>query len=279
MVDHSLVPELVLASRAEAALLPDAAEGTIEVYPGTGGFEAYGYAAGGHYWAHLPGTASFRFRGDESSVVAIAAAEASPGVVQDAYFRNVLPLVMQLRGCEVLHASAVSMAGGVVVLCGASGAGKTTFASALSMRGHPAWADDAVVLDLDGEEAIALQVPFRLGLRPDAAALFPPEDGHQDGVVEASSPTPVVALLVLGRLDQPSASLVDVRRLAPTDAFIALLPHAYYFRLSDRARNALMLDRYLRVASSVPTFDIRYRPGFVHIPAVLDAIEEHVQVP
>ena len=38
-----------------------------------------------------------------------------------------------------------------------------------------------------------------------------------------------------------------------------------------------MLDRYLRVASSVPTFDVRYRPGLGHISAVLDEIEKRVR--
>jgi hypothetical protein len=56
---------------------------------------------------------------------------------------------------------------------------------------------------------------------------------------------------------------------------VALLPHAYYFRLSDQARKAVMLDRYLRLASSVPTFDVRYRPGLGDIPTVLDEIERH----
>jgi len=95
----------------------------------------------------------FRFLADESGVVAISDAEVSPGLVEDAYFRNVLPLVMQLRGHEVLHASAVSTPGGLVVLCGVSGAGKSTFASALSARGHRVWADDAVVLKIDSNDA------------------------------------------------------------------------------------------------------------------------------
>jgi hypothetical protein len=279
VVAHPLVPELVLVSSAHAErLLPDAADGSVEVYAGNDGFEAYGYAGGGHYWAHLPGTASFRFLADESSVVAISDTGASPGLVEDAYFRNVLPLVMQLRGYEVLHASAVSTPGGLVVLCGVSGAGKSTFASAMSARGHRVWADDAVVLKIDSDDAVALQVPFRLGLRSDAAAFLPPNLDDRDGAGEAPSRSQVIALIVLGPVDRPNGPLVDVRRLAPTDAFTALLPHAYYFRLSDPARNALMLDRYLRLASWVPTFDVRYRPGLGHFSAMLDEIEKRVML-
>ena len=70
--------------------------------------------------------------------------------------------------------------------------------------------------------------------------------------------------------------LAQVVQLDPTHAFIALLPHAYYFRLTDTRRNALMLDRYLRAASSVPIFEVRYRPGLQNISTVLDEIERRI---
>jgi hypothetical protein len=37
-----------------------------------------------------------------------------------------------------------------------------------------------------------------------------------------------------------------------------------------------MLDRYMRLASSVPTFEVRYRPGLGEIAAVLDEVEDRV---
>jgi hypothetical protein len=278
MVARALVPELVLVSPAEEErLLPEAADGAVETYAGNEGFEAYGYAAGGHYWVHLPGTASYRFRADEPSVVAVSDSGTPRARVEDAYLRNVLPLVLQLRGYEVLHASAVSTRAGLLVLCGVSGAGKSTFASALSERGYPTWADDAVVLDIHGDEAIAMQIPFRLKLRADDAALRARGDGDHESGDLGPSRTKLVALLVLGPLKGQDAVLVDVQRLAPRNAFTALLPHAYYFRLSDPARNALMLDRYLHLASSVPTFDVRYRRGLGHLASVIDEIEEHVR--
>jgi hypothetical protein len=52
------------------------------------------------------------------------------------------------------------------------------------------------------------------------------------------------------------------------------VPHAYCFKLSDSDRNAVMLDRYLRLASSVPTFEVRYLADLDHVDAVLDELEE-----
>jgi hypothetical protein len=269
---RELVPELLLASPADGErLLPDEAEGEIEVYAGNDGFEAYGYAAGRYYWAHLPGTASFRFLADGSSVVAFPDEDVVPSVIEDAYYRNVLPLVLQLRGHEVLHASAVRTKDGLLVFCGVSGTGKSTLAHRFSQRGNPLWADDALVLGLEDEAAVALQVPFRLGLPPSAMTNEPYEKGHEPATGE---PAPILGFLVLGQLGRPSGPLVDVRRLQPIDAFTALVPHAYCFRLSDSDRKALMLDRYLRLASSVPTFEVRYAAGIDHIEVVLDELED-----
>ena len=83
------------------------------------------------------------------------------------------------------------------------------------------------------------------------------------------------ALLILERQAE-GLPLVRISRLAPTAAFVGLLPHAYYFGLSDPARKASMLDRYLRIASSVPTFELRYRPGLGDISTVLDEVEAHI---
>ena len=108
MVTTELVPELVLAPAGEKRLLPEAAEGDVEVWHGNDGFEAYGYAAGGHSWAQLPGMGVSRFLADDSGVVAMPDVGVPLERIEDAYHRNVLPLVLQLRGHEVLHASAVS---------------------------------------------------------------------------------------------------------------------------------------------------------------------------
>ena len=276
MPAHELVPELVLAGPDEyERVRPDAADGEVEVWAGNDGFEAYGYTAGGYCWAHFPGAASFRFLPDRGNVVALPDTNGSPDSIEDTYLRAVLPLVLQLRGHEVLHACAVSTPRGLVVLCGVSGTGKSTFAYGLSRRGFPLWADDAVVLDIAAADTGALQVPFRLRLHADAATFFGGDAENQSTAATTPSRSSFQALLILKRQAE-SVPPVRISRLAPTDAFVGLLPHAYYFRLSDPARKASMLDRYLRIASSVPTFELRYRPGLGDISAVLDEVEAHI---
>ena len=120
----------------------------------------------------LPGLATFCF--DERSDHVVAAPH--PGIAADAvaelYWHSALPLVVQARGGEVLHASGVLMPRGVVALCGASMSGKSTIAYGLHRRGYRLWADDAVALEVTESAITALPLPFDVRLRPATAALF-----------------------------------------------------------------------------------------------------------
>lgn len=62
-----------------------------------------------------------------------------------------LPLVLMLRGTPALHAAAVrgSTAAGATLLCGLSGAGKSTTSFVLSQRRHQKIADDISAIALD----------------------------------------------------------------------------------------------------------------------------------
>ena len=67
-----------------------------------------------------------------------------------------------------------------------------------------------------------------------------------------------------------------IRRLAPPEAFPAVLAHAYCYSLDDVARNREMLDHYLDLSARVPIFSVVFRAGMEHVPTLLDAVEEAV---
>jgi hypothetical protein len=60
---------------------------------------------------------------------------------------QVLPFAAVLRGLEVLHAGAVAIEDGAVVLLGTSGAGKTSLAAALERRGATFLCDDVLAVE------------------------------------------------------------------------------------------------------------------------------------
>src|ERR1043166_5284275 len=104
---------------------------------------AYLQVDGNEHWIHFPGLASFSFssRGEPDVAAAVASPESDELVVQ-AFHRRVLPVVVQVRGREVLHASAIRATAGVVTFCGFTESGKSTLAFGLSRWGGWPWFGD-----------------------------------------------------------------------------------------------------------------------------------------
>jgi len=222
----------------------------------------------------MPGLASFRFMAT-GDVVAVDRRGAAEARIRDAFQRSVLPLVLQARGLEVLHASAILTDRGVVALCAVKETGKSTIAYALSRRGYPLWADDAVAMQIEERAVRAHPLPFSIRLRPASAAHF----GKKAGPAPTLQPSaaPLAALFVLVR-DESIAEGAMVRRLTAGAALTAILTHAYCFTLADQDRKGRMMEQYLAVIARVPVFEARFGAGLDRLPSILDAIERAAEV-
>jgi len=280
---------------------------------------AYGHTVGSQHWMHLPGLASFSFDQGVEEVTAIphgrAQDPAREDLILDTYYRTVLPMALQSRGWEVLHASGILTPRGVVALCGVSGNGKSTMAFGLSQpmafglsqRGWPLWADDAVAFETLETGIRISPLPFSIRLRPEAAAFFerntvpiaesergphtysPAIFGASDAyhgkrtVAHANldrgeaQHVPLAALFVLNRThDGSDEAGVQVRQLSSTQAFLGVLAHAYVFSLQDLTRKQSMMRHYLDLVAQVPVFEISFRPGLERLPAILSEIRRLV---
>jgi hypothetical protein len=230
---------------------------------------AYGSTTGSRHLMRMPGLATFAWRDGSDQVTARAAAERA--AVVDAFRRCVLPMALHTRGVQVLHASAVRGPAGVVALCARSGTGKSTLAYGLSRRpGRSLWADDAVAFDSSGPVVRALPLPFDLHLRPASVAFFGvdavPARGSGD-----SEPEALAAVVVLERRDEPG---VGARRLSDAEAFTAVLQHAYCFDLDGLPSRRETAERYLDLSGRVPVWEVRFRPGFDDLSALIERLEE-----
>jgi hypothetical protein len=273
-----VIPRLLIAGdrmpATEVAGCPD-----VETWRATGGAViAYGAVVEGWHWIDMSGIARFRFGRSGGSVVARPHPSVAARLVEDAYRRAVLPLVLQVRGTEVLHASAVRSPRGVVAFCAESGTGKSTLAAALGRRGYPVWADDAIAVDTSSIPVMTARLPFRIHLRPPSVALFHGElsaaevvgsEGSDAGVAEQ---LPVSALCVLRRTDRV-AGAVAIEKLSRSAALPALLSHAYCFSLRNVARKRCMLSHYASLATAVPVFEIRIESGLKLLPEILAGLD------
>ncbi len=264
---------------------PDATDPRVQVWRELDGKVcAYGYTKGGLHWMYLPGLASFCFDDGVNGVTAVPHNFAREELILDAYRRNVLPMVLQTRGREVLHASAVLTPRGVVALCAVSGVGKSTTAFALSrQQGWPLWADDAVAFEASGAGVTAIPLPFSLRLLPETATFFArgstAEDEMRPRVATArgGASEQLAALLVLNRkMDNHSGAAVRIRRVPSNQAFLDVLAHAYCFSLQDAERKRSMMRHYLDLVNQIPVFEVRYSTGLKMLPTVLESIGQLV---
>ena len=238
---------------------------------------AVSHAVDGEPWLHVLDVASFHLDLAHDRVVAVASPNALPGAIEDEFRRTVRPVALQLRGWEVLHASAVRTGSGVVALCAASETGKSTLAYALARGGHPLWADAAVVLDVAADGVWCLPLAFDVRLRAASARHF----GHEVDPISrgryvrpaetATAPCPLRAICLLDRRDD-AEPLVRIDRIDGSSAVADLLAHAIYFGFGDRDRKRRMIGRYLALASRVPVHRVVYRSGLERLPAVADEL-------
>ena len=242
---------------------------------------AYGGSLDGTCWMHLPDIATFRFSSDNPQITAIADTSVARGRIVDAYYRTVLPLALQARGIEVLHASAVRTRDGIVALCGVKETGKSTIAYALSQLGFPLCADDAVPFTTSGDIVRALSLPFTIRLRPSSAAFFGTNGMRESQPPPRDARAPIefpqerlAAVFVLQRYpSEHSTAPPSVTRLAASSAFVSTLTHGYCFSLREDSQRERMVQHYLELAARVPIFEVSFGAGLDWLPAITSAIE------
>ena len=226
---------------------------------GTGAPCAYGGVDSETSWVRVPNVGYFELSAGSDQVRASVSSRASSELVLDGYHGTALPLFAQaVLGYEVLHASGVVVGGGAVAFCAETGVGKSTIASALSSRGFPLWADDAVSV-VGGGSPVSVFLPFMT-------------EGETISAVDGWSEVPLTAVCLLERASQPA-----ILRPSPSHAVTALLSHAYRFAPQAPERRRKMAQTYLDVAAEVPILLVRFPPNRDQLPPLLARIESAVR--
>jgi hypothetical protein len=212
-----------------------------------------GWNIAGRLHFQFPGFARYVFdpQADVSTVAAFAGAS-QPQLI-DAYQRAVLPIILQSRGTEVLHASAIDTSAGVVAFAAFSGTGKSTLADEFRKQGYRVWADDAVAWGMQAQQIISAALPFILRIGK-TSARYVPLATEPSGVER-----PLSAVVIMERSGKGPASLT---RIAPSSAALsAILPHAYCFSTRDLAANRSLVLHHLALVAAVPVYQLRFAAG------------------
>jgi hypothetical protein len=253
------------------------------------GVEWFKYARiGGGYILRYPGTADF-FVDTYGRLIERAAA--APGVsiegLRHLLLDQVMPRVLNLRGLEALHATAIAVGGRVCAFVGTTGSGKSTLAASFQRDGYASVCDDCLVLREAAGAIVA--TPGYPGVRLwkdslQALALFNetavPMPGYSskfrllggDAERFCDREYPLVRIYILSR--DESGSLVEprIKAMSPAQAFPAVVKASFPLDFADRA----MLERHFRtlthLANSVAVRSLEFPSGLAALSRVKEIV-------
>jgi hypothetical protein len=185
------------------------------------------------------------------------------------FLRAAAPRLLFLQGAAVLHGAACRTAGGVIAICGDSGAGKTTTARALEAAGADLIAEDMLVLAQaspalevheGGEESIkewSLATTDRLltGGRSETSDLRAVFDGSTVTVTE---------LWFISATQRAEGESILRRRLGPTDGALVAMASLFLGEVSSPGWRRF-LDLAGAIASSTAIYEAQMPLGLEYL--------------
>ena len=176
----------------------------------------------------------------------------------------VMGFVLRRRGVTALHASAVSVDGRTVVFCGPAGAGKSTTAGALALRGIPVLCEDVSPLqEVSGEFRVLPGYP-RVCLWPDSVEMlvgksdalprlvptwekcFLPLDGETARFEREPNTLFAIYFLMPRRSDGKAPGIEGMQA---REAILELVQNTYMNAVLNRKQRAAEFDLLARLAS------------------------------
>jgi hypothetical protein len=209
-------------------------------------------------------------------------AEALPFIAGTAF-----GILLHQRGSFVLRASSVSVGGHTVLFCAGPGAGKSTLAAALALRGFPVLTDDVCLVEFDESGAPFVRPEGRFvrlwgrtirALELDARRRWPLRRAIEKYYVEAGAvgicPGPVRAIYRLSAAAGPRPA--GIMRQVAAVAAITLRNAAYRVRYVSAC--GLWLDQFASITQLIAcagVFDFRRTVAFAAVPDAVETLTAH----
>jgi hypothetical protein len=203
---------------------------------------------------------------------------------------QVFPMVLNRRGREALHATAIVTPKGACVFAGPAGSGKSTLAASFFLAGFGALGDDC--LPLVEQNGSIRVLPGYPGMRlwRDTITALSAGSGATTPVASYTSkwralespsaknfprePVPLhrIYQLVRSKAEEPAISRTTIEPIEPREAFVELLSSSFLLDFADPA----MLTRHFqlmgKVAATVPVKRLKVPNDLTALGAVREVI-------
>ncbi len=229
-----------------------------------------------------------------AGIVCMPNPEIPSGTIHHLLLDQVIPLVINLKGNEALHASAILTPQGVVAFAGQAGAGKSTLAGDFLKAGYTFMSDDCLTLLQEGPEIFAIPAYPGLRLWEDAAVRLFGRDGSYKSVAHyttkqrvsiewcprtyCAKPQPIRRVYALAFPSEAGNKTdIIIEPLSKRDGFMELITYA--FRLDTMDHNMLRRQFHFikQVASTVSVRRLIFPRDLSLLPTVREAILNDLQ--
>ena len=247
---------------------------------------------GSYHLLRFAEVADFQISSNAKEITCYPAQETTHDTIRHLLLDQVLPRCISYQGNIVLHSSAVEFEGGLILLLGDSGTGKSTLAGNFHQVGLAAVSDDCLCLQEVRGQISA--IPSYMGLRLWEDSLEVLFEGERDtrsvahysakrrvqlgeqGNPRLSCGIPVRAVILLASSKQSLVSDLSLERLSRREAFIALMKQSFHLTVTDFERLEQHVLALGRVAPRLPSFRLSMPHDYALLPLVRQKILEAV---
>lgn len=249
---------------------------------------SFAKVAGG-YLLKFNTLADFFVRDNGNEIICMTKDGIPPETIQHLLLDQVIPLVINLRGGEALHASAVLAPQGVIAFAGYTGSGKSTLAGSFLLSGYQHISDDYLTLSEKDREIYAVPAYPGLRLWNNALTHLFGHNGSHESVAHytdkrrvelkkrlethCTQPQPLRRLYtIVNPSETEKETGVTIESLSSRESFMALVESAFRLDITNHKMLTRQFRFLERVASKISVRRLAFPRDFNLLPAVRDAI-------
>lgn len=203
---------------------------------------------------------------------------------------NAMAAVLHQRNKVALHAGAIQTDKGLVVICGESGAGKSTTISALQQKGYKIFVDDVLVLERAGAKVVGVAAYPTLKLWDDTLeklelGIIPAEQKLRESVNKyrlsfhedfTTQTIPVYKLIYIRK--EEAINSIEIIKKEGLEAFKILYSQLYRTSLINNSQSqTIFFERLNQVLHQTNLVEIRRPTTGNSIAEIVNIIEKEIQ--